>query len=390
MKKGIHPDYHFVTVALNDGTTIPQIGFGTWQTFDVGQNRADLDQRREVLEVLFEAGGKMIDSSPMYGRAEAVVGQLLTEMKARDRAFLATKVWTSGRDEGVRQIETSYRRLRVEQMDLLQVHNLVDTATHLKTLQDLKAKGIHADLVPLPGEAENLKTERASFDEAQARLQAAIDEAKEQKRPDAELKKREAALAAHLKKAPAGAKAPTLALGPAKPTHVLLRGDFLRKGAEVKPGTPGALPRPTGGTRLDLARWIVASDNPLTARVTANWVWGKFFGRGLVNTPDDFGTRGEKPSHPELLDWLASELRADWSLKKFHKLIVTSATYRQSSAVSAEALKRDPLNVLLARQSRLRLEAELMRDAALAASGLLVAAPLREMMVVAVAVTPLG
>ncbi|MFM8271342.1 MAG: PSD1 and planctomycete cytochrome C domain-containing protein [Gemmata sp.] len=224
---------------------------------------------------------------------------------------------------------------------------------------------------PLPGEAENLKKERAAFDEAQARLQAAIDEAKEQKRPDAELKKREAALAAHLKKAPAGAKAPTLALGPAKPTHVLLRGDFLRKGAEVKPGTPGALPRPTGGTRLDLARWIVASDNPLTARVTANWVWGKFFGRGLVNTPDDFGTRGEKPSHPELLDWLASELRADWSLKKFHKLIVTSATYRQSSAVSAEALKRDPLNVLLARQSRLRLEAELMRDAALAASGLL-------------------
>ena len=225
---------------------------------------------------------------------------------------------------------------------------------------------------PLAGEAERLKKEQAAFDMEKEKLQTAVAEAKEKKLPDADLKKREAALAAHLKKAPAGAKAPTLALGPARPTHVMLRGDFLRKGVEVKPGTPGVLPKSTGATRLDLANWIVSKDNPLTARVTANWVWAKFFGRGLVNTPDDYGTQGEKPSHPELLDWLASELRdGGWSLKKFHKLIVTSATYKQSSAVKPDAIKRDPLNVLLARQQRLRLEAELMRDNALAASGLL-------------------
>jgi hypothetical protein len=229
---------------------------------------------------------------------------------------------------------------------------------------------------PLPGEDERLKKERAAFDAEKAKLQAAIDDAKAKKTPDADLKKREAALAAHLKKAPAGAKAPALALGPARPTHVMIRGDFLRKGVEVKAATPGVLPSTTVDgltpTRLDLARWIVSKENPLTPRVTANWVWAKFFGRGLVGTLEDFGTQGEKPSHPELLDWLASEFRdRGWSLKKLHKLVVTSATYKQSSAARADVQKRDPLNVLLARQQRLRLEAELLRDNALAASGLL-------------------
>ncbi len=226
---------------------------------------------------------------------------------------------------------------------------------------------------PLPGEDERLKKEQAAFDAEKTKLQAAVDDAKAKKAADTDLKKREAALAAHLKKAPSGAKAPTLAAGPARPTHVMIRGDFLRKGVEVKPGTPGVLPKPTGtANRLDLAKWLVASDNPLTARVTVNWVWAKFFGRGLVATPDDFGTQGEKPSHPELFDWLASEFKdRGWSLKKLQKLIVTSATYKQSSAARADAQKRDPLNVLLARQQRLRLEAELLRDNALAASGLL-------------------
>jgi mono/diheme cytochrome c family protein len=225
---------------------------------------------------------------------------------------------------------------------------------------------------PLPGEAERLKKEQAAFDAEKAKLQAAIDEAKEKPLPDTERKKREAALAAHLKKVPVGAKAPTLALGPARPTHVMIRGDFLRKGVEVKPGVPGALPKASAATRLDLARWIVSAENPLTARVTVNWVWAKYFGRGLVATAEDFGSQGEKPSHPELLDWLASEFVAQkWSLKALHKLIVTSATYKQSSAVRTELVKRDPLNVLLARQQRLRFEAEILRDNALAASGLL-------------------
>jgi hypothetical protein len=229
---------------------------------------------------------------------------------------------------------------------------------------------------PLPGEAEKLKKQQAAFESERARLQAAVDEAKEKTPPDADLKTREQALAAHLKKAPNPSKAMALAAGPARPTHVMIRGDFLRKGVEVKPGTPGVLPATSGGgTRHDLAKWIVSPDNPLTARVTVNWVWAKFFGRGIVATPEDFGTQGEKPSHPELLDWLAGEFRdpagCGWSMKKLHKLIVTSATYRQSSKVGAERSARDPLNVLLARQSRLRLEAEIVRDGALAASGLL-------------------
>jgi hypothetical protein len=235
---------------------------------------------------------------------------------------------------------------------------------------------------PLPGEAEKLKAQQAAFDAEKAKLQSAVDEAKEKKLPDADVKKREQALAAHQKKAPNPSKAMTLAAGPARPTHVMIRGDFLRPGVEVKPGTPAVLPGTPGAdapgspkTRLDLAKWLVSPDNPLTARVTVNWVWAKFFGRGIVATPEDFGTQGEKPSHPELLDWLASEFRGPagcgWSIKKLHRLIVTSATYRQSSKMTPELAARDPLNVLLARQARLRLEAEIVRDGALAASGLL-------------------
>jgi hypothetical protein len=226
---------------------------------------------------------------------------------------------------------------------------------------------------PLPGEEEKVKADEVKFDAKLGELKAAVDEGKVKKLPDAEQTKRAKALAAHEKAAPPVSKAMTMALGKERPTHVMIRGDFLRKGVPVTPGTPAVLPAPGGSTRLELARWLVSSDNPLTPRVTVNWVWAKFFGRGLVATAEDFGTQGEKPSHPELLDWLASEFKSSggWSLKRLHKLIVTSATYRQSSSVSAEALKRDPLNVLLARQSRLRLEAEIVRDGALAASGLL-------------------
>ncbi|HJZ59124.1 MAG TPA: DUF1553 domain-containing protein [Gemmataceae bacterium] len=229
---------------------------------------------------------------------------------------------------------------------------------------------------PLPGEAEKLKKEQAAFDAEKAKLQAAIDEAKAKNAPEAEVKKRETALANHLKKAPSPSKAMTLAAGPTRPTHVMIRGDFLRKGVEVKPGTPAVLPAMRGtGTRLDLAKWLVSPENPLTARVAVNWIWSKYFGRGIVSTPEDFGTQGDRPSHPELLDWLASEFEdpahGNWSMKKLHRLIVTSATYRQASSARPESLKRDPLNVLLARQSRLRLEAEIVRDNALAASGLL-------------------
>jgi mono/diheme cytochrome c family protein len=159
-------------------------------------------------------------------------------------------------------------------------------------------------------------------------------------------------------------------------TFIHLRGDFLSKGDEVQPGVPAVLPavevRGETPDRLDLARWIVDPDNPLTSRVYVNRLWQRLFGRGIVATPDDFGTRCEPPSHPELLDWLATEAIArGWSTKDLIRLIVHSSTYRQSSAVRPEVYERDPANRLLARQSRYHVEAEITRDAYLAASGLL-------------------
>jgi hypothetical protein len=122
-------------------------------------------------------------------------------------------------------------------------------------------------------------------------------------------------------------------------------------------------------SRLDFARWLVAADNPLTPRVAMNRDWQKFFGRGLVETEDDFGTQGTPPTHPELLDWLALEFRRDWSTKRLHRRIASSNTYRQSSRVRTDLAAVDPQNKLLARQSRLRLDAEIVRDVALTASG---------------------
>jgi mono/diheme cytochrome c family protein len=158
-------------------------------------------------------------------------------------------------------------------------------------------------------------------------------------------------------------------------THIQLGGDFLRKGAVVGPAVPGVLPQLPGKprpTRLDLARWLVDGNNPLTGRVVVNRLWQQYFGLGLVETENDFGTQGTRPTHPELLDFLAGELvRRGWSLKHVHRLIVTSAAYRQSSKVRPDLRTLDPRNLLLARQNRLRLEAEVVRDVALAASGLL-------------------
>ena len=158
-------------------------------------------------------------------------------------------------------------------------------------------------------------------------------------------------------------------------THLHVRGQWDRRGIEVTPMTPAVLPRPeTNGklTRLDLARWLTSPENSLTARVTVNRIWQEYFGRGLVLTSENFGTQGEKPSHPQLLDWLAAEFVDNgWSLKKLHKSIVMSATYRQASDTRPDLLESDPANTLLARQSRLRLPAELIRDSALEVSGLL-------------------
>jgi mono/diheme cytochrome c family protein len=166
--------------------------------------------------------------------------------------------------------------------------------------------------------------------------------------------------------------------GTPRPTYVHEGGDFTRKGHRVSPGVPwvlAPLEHSSAGTpanRLDLARWLVDRRNPLTARVMVNRIWQAYFGRGLVETDNDFGTQGSPPSHPELLDYLACELMENgWSTKVIHRAIVSSATYAQASGRRPEGRAIDPDNRLLWRQARLRLDAELIRDAALAASGLL-------------------
>jgi hypothetical protein len=158
-------------------------------------------------------------------------------------------------------------------------------------------------------------------------------------------------------------------------THIHLGGDFLRTGAQVSAGVPAVLhplPEIEKPNRLELARWVVDPRNPLTARVTTNRFWQHYFGLGIVETENDFGTQGAPPTHPELLDWLATEFIAQkWSVKAMHRLIVTSATYRQSSRNRPELATVGPRNRLLARQNRFRLDAEIVRDVALASSGLL-------------------
>ncbi|MBY0230569.1 MAG: DUF1553 domain-containing protein, partial [Gemmataceae bacterium] len=180
------------------------------------------------------------------------------------------------------------------------------------------------------------------------------------------------------------ASAKMYAVVPGKPgaSRLLARGDVTMPGETVSAEVPGTLERWLGKTRLKpdaaegerrkaLAAWIADRRNPLFARVMANRLWHHHFGTGLVDTPSDFGFNGGKPSHPELLDWLAAELMEDWSLKRLHRLIVTSRAYRQSSAIRKEAMARDADNRLVWRKTPARLEAEGIRDAMLAVSGAL-------------------
>jgi hypothetical protein len=158
-------------------------------------------------------------------------------------------------------------------------------------------------------------------------------------------------------------------------THLLIRGQYDQKGEVVTPGIPSAL-APTGSSyepnRLGLAKWLVDPANPLTARVTVNRFWQQYFGVGLVKTAEDFGSQGEAPSHPELLDWLATEfIRGGWNVKSLQKVIVMSATYRQAANATEAILERDPENRLLSRGPNIRLSPEMIRDQALAFSGLL-------------------
>ena len=201
--------------------------------------------------------------------------------------------------------------------------------------------------------------------------------------PDPELERSKARIAELEAKLPGGGNAVKQMVmrdqaSPPK-TYRFIRGDFLRPDEEAGPLSPDVpdvlpdLPASDGPVnRLDLARWLVSPENPLTPRVTVNRVWSRYFGQGLVETENDFGFQGTPPSHPELLDWLASEFVAQgWSMKSLHHLIVTSATYRQSSDHRDDLAQIDPTNKLLGRQNRLRVPAEIVRDMVLSASGAL-------------------
>jgi hypothetical protein len=175
---------------------------------------------------------------------------------------------------------------------------------------------------------------------------------------------------------PEGSSQPALAArDEPRETHILTRGDFLKPTKVVGPGVPAflhPLPKDAPPTRLTFARWLVDRNSPTTARAFVNRMWQAYFATGLVATSEDLGKQSEIPSNPELLDWLAVEfMDANWSTKAMHRLIVTSAAYRQSSRVTPELYERDPYNRLLARGPRFRVDAEIVRDIALAASGLL-------------------
>ena len=159
--------------------------------------------------------------------------------------------------------------------------------------------------------------------------------------------------------------------------HLLFRGEYDKRRDAVKPDTPDvlpAMPPELPKNRLGLANWLVRNENPLTARVAVNRLWQEIFGTGLVRTIGDFGVSGELPSHPELLDWLALEFQGSgWDIKRLARLLVESATYRQSAAINEEKREKDPHNRLLSRGPRFRMDAEMIRDAALSSSGMLVA-----------------
>lgn len=247
---------------------------------------------------------------------------------------------------------------------------------------DIKQVGLYPNgkddlepLIPLPNPDQAAKL--AQFDAELVRekkeLEAAAPAVQEPLRKTlAETEKQRAALDGQVEHMMV-----TVAVAPAV-TRVLARGNFQDETGEiVEPGVPGFLQKAplsaVRATRLDLARWIVARDNPLTARITVNRLWMLLFGAGIVRTPGDFGTQGAPPTHPELLDWLATEFtETGWDVKHLVKAIVMSNAYRQSSQVTKALRERDPYNMLMARQGRFRLDAETVRDNALAVSGLLV------------------
>ncbi len=243
------------------------------------------------------------------------------------------------------------------------------------------ARGNAAPVVRLPSKAQQAVLEKLNAQIRAAEAKASADKSPAVQQELTKLRKRRAEIEVQAPSAMVMQELPA-----PRDTFVLIRGAYNKKGAKVTAGVPAflpTLPKDAPPNRLGLARWLVAPQQPLTARVIVNRYWQMFFGTGLVKTVEDFGSQGEQPSHPDLLDWLACEFMDPtpgpvgsggthrWDVKHLVRLLVTSAAYRQSSVVSNELHGRDPENRVLARGPRLRLQAEFIRDQALAISGLL-------------------
>lgn len=235
-------------------------------------------------------------------------------------------------------------------------------------------------VLPLPSNEQSLKQKelQQALSEAENQLQA-LAKAGEAKRTEREqAQKRRDGIQASLNDLNRAIPVAMIMEERKEPreTFVLLRGDYEKHGERVERGVPEALPplpKSAPPTRLGLAQWLVSPNNPLTSRVAVNRLWQRFFGIGIVKTAEDFGIQGERPSHPDLLDWLATEfVRSGWDVKQMIRLIVNSATYRQTSKASPALIERDPENRLLARGTRYRLPSYALRDQALMLSGLLV------------------
>jgi hypothetical protein len=272
-------------------------------------------------------------------------------------------------DNGIYELQTEYQRRLVDTMENPGVNTDWDFQ-----LTEWRAANDRADWKMLAKPAELTEIEKdAVMDWFLGHPGPVFDKDKAIKEKIASVRKE---LNALKKELPDAARAYTM-IERHEPevTHIALRGDWRSPGMEVQPGTLAVLPElapKEKPVRLAFAEWLVSENNPLTPRVTVNRMWQELFGAGIVRTSNDFGTQGEAPSHSALLDWLAAEfVDSGWSRKHVLRLMVTSATYRQASLARPELAERDPGNRWLARQNRLRLPAELIRDEALAASGLL-------------------
>jgi hypothetical protein len=293
--------------------------------------------------------------------------------QAKDVA-IATPEERAATEQRIKELKTRIQPLEKQVSEI--------DAPHRDRLQEEKKRKLepaYRDALAIPVSKRTVEQRKLAAD-AETLIKVTWDEiiavlAPAERRRRSELRSQIHALESQLP--PPSAQAWTVADTKPAPTHILKRGDPKRKGQIVEPSAPrvlnpasGQLPKPED--RLALAHWLTSPENPLTARVIVNRLWQHHFGRGLVGTPNDFGRRGEKPTHPELLDWLASELVTHgWSLKHMHRLMVLSNTYQQSSQLSANepARQKDPENRLLGRMNRRRLEGETLRDCVLAATG---------------------